>query len=318
MQERPRFRTDLVAHPVTEAGKRFVDVTDPDSGSTFRFYEVEYSVACSMDGKRDFGGLVSWSQEELGLQPSRSELETVVSTLGELGYLAEAGGADMMLGDAGKSPMSKPREPVAAPDVELGRAGATEDVDDAYEMEADTQIVSVEAEEPEVSVDLSQHLSVDQSDVKEAVRQSRVMGAVGEDDEDAATKVKGEPLTAEAVSKATEDAIAAEVDAEIKKEAAGAKPITIPSKAPAVKKVTPKKAPTPAEKAVAALPKPSERDEVKEPGGGAMTAVLVILLIVFAAGGWFVYTNFLQKSDDAASEVVPTNPAPAPVAKKKS
>jgi hypothetical protein len=47
---RPRFRTDLVAEPIEEAGQRFVDVIDPDTGSAFRFYDVEYSLACAMDG----------------------------------------------------------------------------------------------------------------------------------------------------------------------------------------------------------------------------------------------------------------------------
>ena len=46
--EKPRFRNDLVAQPIEEEGIRWVDVTDPDSGSTFRFYDVEYSIACAM------------------------------------------------------------------------------------------------------------------------------------------------------------------------------------------------------------------------------------------------------------------------------
>jgi len=301
MQERPRFRTDLVAHPVTEAGQRFVDVTDPDSGSTFRFYEVEYAVACAMNGQRDYDGLAKWSHTELGLEPSRNELETVVSTLDELGYLAGVGGADVMLGEAGKSPISSPRQAVSAPDVELGRAGASEDID-AYDYEADTQIAAVE--EPEVSVDLSQHLSVGADDVKEAVRQSRVMEAAVPEEDEAATEVKSEPLAASAVE-ATAAAIAAEVRKEEKKESAGARPITIPAKTPAVK------GPTPAEMAVAALPKP-EGDELKKPGSGGMVAVILVLLVIVAVAGYFVYTQVLNK-EGASSEVQPA-PASAPAA----
>ena len=55
--DRPRFRDDLVAQPLEEEGIRWVDVTDPNSGSTFRFYDVEYSIACAMDGARDIEGL---------------------------------------------------------------------------------------------------------------------------------------------------------------------------------------------------------------------------------------------------------------------
>ena len=50
---RPRFRTDLVAEVMEAEGQRFIDVIDPDTGDAFRFYEVEYSIACAMDGERD-------------------------------------------------------------------------------------------------------------------------------------------------------------------------------------------------------------------------------------------------------------------------
>ena len=52
-------------------GNRFIDVTDPDSERTFRFYEVEYSIACAMDGERDVDGLIHWAREELGLEPPK-------------------------------------------------------------------------------------------------------------------------------------------------------------------------------------------------------------------------------------------------------
>jgi len=167
---RPRFRTDLVTSPTTENGNRFVDVTDPDSGQTFRFYEVEYAVATAMNGERDVRALVDWAREELGLQPSAAEVETVVSTLDALGYLgasdvkvesaAPSGGdldisdlslgapgkspiraderrrreaSNIDLGSAGRSPRATPREDLPKPasaDVELGAAGGTEDEDE--------------------------------------------------------------------------------------------------------------------------------------------------------------------------------------------
>ncbi|MBT8496029.1 MAG: hypothetical protein KJO07_23500 [Deltaproteobacteria bacterium] len=300
MIQRPRFRTDLVAKPVLESGQRFVDVTDPDSGSTFRFYEVEYAVACAMDGKRDVGGLLAWSKSELGLEPSPAEVSTVVSTLSELGYLDKeaAAAADVELGAPGKSPIASSRPPVdSGVDVELGHAGGG--------VGDDTQVTDLSAmpsSDPEVSVDLSQHLPIGADDVKEAVRQSRVMGAVDapDDDDDAVTEVKSEPVSP-----------APAAANKVKKAAEASKPITIPAKPPAKK-------PSPAEQAAAALPKP-EGEAVKEPGGGgAMTAVLVILLLaVLAVGGWFVYTNFVQKSDGASSEVQPPAPAQpqAPVKK---
>ena len=246
----PRFRTDLVAEPIDEDGQRFIDVIDPDTGSAFRFYEVEYSIACAMDGARDLSGLVDWAREELGISPSPNELETVIATLGDLGYLAAAGAGfeaelaagvvaptygepevaapDIELGAGGVS--SGWSAPVAAPlpaagDVELGMAGGGEprsapapvaldaglgpagaapsadhpmvSAQDAMEPSATlrpssrpsmegyddgpTNLPEPSAgdfDDDEVSVDLSEHLAIHPSDVKEAVRASQVMKAV--------------------------------------------------------------------------------------------------------------------------------------------
>lgn len=93
LAERPRFRNDLVAQPIEEEGVRYVDVTDPNSGSTFRFYDVEYSIACAMDGAKDIHGLVEWTRAELGIETSQDELASVVNTLADLGYLEAAAAA---------------------------------------------------------------------------------------------------------------------------------------------------------------------------------------------------------------------------------
>ncbi len=85
--DRPRFRQDLVAEPIEDGATRFIDVQDPDSGVLFRFFEVEYSLACAMDGQRDVAGIVKWAEEELGLKANANEVRNVISTLGNLGYL---------------------------------------------------------------------------------------------------------------------------------------------------------------------------------------------------------------------------------------
>jgi len=125
----PRFRTDLVAQPIDEEGQRFVDVTDPDSGATFRFYDVEYSIACAMDGRRDLGELVDYALEELGLEASPEELETVIGTLDELGYL-ELVTAEDIAGEgevAGVADVASAEESEVdlAEGFELGAAGGT-------------------------------------------------------------------------------------------------------------------------------------------------------------------------------------------------
>lgn len=254
MIERPRFRTDLVAEPIDDGGLRFIDVLDPDSGNGFRFFEIEYSIACAMDGERDVAGLVRWAREELGVEPSAKEIGTVITTLGELGYLeGEAAEApaldepelvrgvvaaapepiepvhDFDLGTAGQ-PMGRPVDEMpAADDLELGTAGpsraaeardafgsgpdvAVEDVGGlgpAGGREFDTptppppempsatlrpvagrsdaeedgptnlpQPRTMDFEDDEVSVDLSDHLAISADDVKAAVRASKVMAAV--------------------------------------------------------------------------------------------------------------------------------------------
>src|SRR5690606_28409908 len=94
--ERPRFRQDLVAESIEDGATRFIDVLDPDSGTLFRFFEVEYSLACAMDGQRDVAGIIRWADEELGLKTNAKEVSHVIATLADLGYLergAEAAAA---------------------------------------------------------------------------------------------------------------------------------------------------------------------------------------------------------------------------------
>ena len=216
--QRPRFRTDLVSKPVEENGQRFVDVTDPDSGKTFRFYEVEYAVACAMNGDRSIGDLTDWARAELGLEPSPNELETVISTLGDLGYLASNGanldvddlalGApgrspldsgvpprpraeEFELGVAGKSPMGAPSKPQPAPSapVELGAAGfAAPEPRPPFEVDsrppeplhpaAPPPSMGTPGKKNRLSTNLGEHLEIGADDVREAVRQSKVMEAV--------------------------------------------------------------------------------------------------------------------------------------------
>lgn len=127
VNDKPRFRNDLVAQYIEDGGVQYVDVTDPNSGNTFRFYDVEYSIACAMNGDRDLPGLVEWTRAELGLETSADELMSVVSTLTELGYLDGAGenGESFELGAPGKTDFqAQPTVRGGVPVVELGAPGA--------------------------------------------------------------------------------------------------------------------------------------------------------------------------------------------------
>ena len=144
--ERPRFRQDLVAEPIEDGHTRFIDVMDPNNDSVFRFYEVEYSLACAMDGERDVPGIMRWAQEELGLTASANEVKSVIATLGDLGYLdgAAAPAARPEAAPATKpsiwDPPARPQDDgmlgrgvvvgqkrvnTPVPGVELGNAGAS-------------------------------------------------------------------------------------------------------------------------------------------------------------------------------------------------
>ncbi len=238
---RPRFRQDLVAELVEDGGQRFIDVGDPDTGHMFRFYEVEYSLACAMDGERDVAGIVRWAQEELGLTPSPNEVQTVISTLADLRFIdtgdvaadaqvakaaptqpatkapsqptAKAADPDLapgvVVGPAAAKPAPSGADfelghmtPAAAaakgsaelpkaPDLALGAPGATpvaappkapvEDIPlgaSGASAASTPSRPSKPAPQSEVSIDLSAHMNVRPDDVKEAVRQSRVMSAV--------------------------------------------------------------------------------------------------------------------------------------------
>ncbi len=211
--ERPRFRQDLVAEPIEDGNAKFVDVADPDSNAVYRFYEVEYALACAMDGERDVAGVVRWAQEELGLSTTANEVKSVIATLGSLHFL-----------DSEEAPVARPaaQQPAAAaredeylkpgvvvgdkraqtpvPELELGHAGASAPAPAPIEAKADDIAlgagVTTGARAPvapqakaddialgvpgraDVSVDLSEQVAVSPKDVKEAVRASKVMNAV--------------------------------------------------------------------------------------------------------------------------------------------
>jgi hypothetical protein len=245
-QERPRFRQDLVAELIEEQGARFIDVMDPDSDSVFRFYEVEYALACAMDGERDVAGIVKWAQEELGVTPSPKEVQSVIATLVDLKFIDTAApaadakvakaaqpaqpapaaaaaatpapvakvaptdtelargvvvgqniaakstheaAADLELGGAGSKAQHKAVDLPAAPDFALGSPGAAPIAAPAKAPVEDIALGAPGAREAakpapakpvvsEVSIDLAAHMPVGAADVKDAVKQSKVMSAV--------------------------------------------------------------------------------------------------------------------------------------------
>lgn len=83
----PSFRYDLQTEALEKGGKRYVEVSCPDKGNSFRFYEVEYALACGMDGTRNVGALVAWAKSELDLVTTEDEVSAIISKLADLSYL---------------------------------------------------------------------------------------------------------------------------------------------------------------------------------------------------------------------------------------
>jgi hypothetical protein len=216
-RDRPRFRQDLIAETVEHQGARFIDVMAPEGYDVFRFYEVEYSLACGMDGERDVAGIVKWAQDELGLTPSPQEVRTVIAALGDLGFIESAAAAEAEAAAAPEMVVAEPSGRAArptpsgfdlgaggdhgdtersaviplAPDLALGAEGAPRaarptpqahdvvlEISDPGEALDPGVQPDPQADVSDVSIDLSDHIAVRPDDVKEAVRASRVMSAV--------------------------------------------------------------------------------------------------------------------------------------------
>src|SRR5579885_2263698 len=86
MVESPRFRTDLLSQRGEAEGITFYDVTDKQTGTSFRMYEVEYLVAKALDG-RSLDAVAREVVAKLGVETNADELRGLVQKLGELGFL---------------------------------------------------------------------------------------------------------------------------------------------------------------------------------------------------------------------------------------
>jgi hypothetical protein len=86
----PRFRKDLEASATEADGVPCVDVRDPKTGTTFRFYDFEYQLALQFNGQplRD---VTVWASETYGVDLTVDGVNEFAGRLSELGFL-DAGG----------------------------------------------------------------------------------------------------------------------------------------------------------------------------------------------------------------------------------
>lgn len=168
--DRPRFRRDLVTESLQDDGVGYVEATDPQSGSRFRFYDFELAVAESLDG-RPLEDVVADVAERTGLELSPDQLASFATRLEELGFLepAEAvaefneqptrGNVEVIEEEPFEEPFIEPVTDFVAPTATVSNQGIPLDLRGIMEpelpMDAPTEtsipaVITVEAEaEPE-------------------------------------------------------------------------------------------------------------------------------------------------------------------------
>jgi hypothetical protein len=333
--DRPRFRQDLVAEAVEDGGQKFVDVGDPDNGQMFRFYEVEFSIACGMDGERDVAGLVQWAKDELGLSTQANEVRSVIATLGAHGFLDQAAATRAEIGDlASGIVVGQQKKPATSIDVELGNAGGAQasreqplpkaaDIDLGAPGVAagakapripveDVQLGAPGARQPrsEVSIDLADHVGVKPDDVKEAVRQSKQMSAV-EVPKELLDQVEAPVPPPKAPAPKVE---APKAPVEVAKPIEVAKPVEAP-KAPVVEAAKPVEKPvekpvakpvskTPVEKPAEKTPVVAEKQKAPPAPRQGVSPLLIILLIlaIGGAGAYFAWRYLLKEKQEPQAQ----------------
>ena len=82
----PRFRQDLATSPVEADGVPCVDVSDPRTGTSFRFYDFEYQLALQLNGQ-PVTGVLSWASEAFGADLTADGVNEFAARLRELGFL---------------------------------------------------------------------------------------------------------------------------------------------------------------------------------------------------------------------------------------
>ena len=87
----PRFRKELPAAATEVDGAPGVQVTDPETGTSFTFYEFEYDLAHQLDGKQDYDEIIAWAAANYQHGLSPEAIDEFSKQLAGLGFLDPAG-----------------------------------------------------------------------------------------------------------------------------------------------------------------------------------------------------------------------------------
>jgi hypothetical protein len=114
----PRFRQDLVATTTEADGVPCVDVSDPRTGTNFRFYDFEYQLALQLNGQ-PLREVTAWASQAYGVDLTAEGIGEFAGRLAELGFL-EPGGAAAAAAEATPPPSAAApaSEPMPPPDDE--------------------------------------------------------------------------------------------------------------------------------------------------------------------------------------------------------
>ena len=82
----PRFRKELPAAATETDGVPCVQVTDPETGISFTFYEFEYDLAHQLDGQ-DVEDVMAWAVANYQTDLTAEAIDEFAVKLGELGFL---------------------------------------------------------------------------------------------------------------------------------------------------------------------------------------------------------------------------------------
>src|SRR5450432_680691 len=118
---RPRLRADLITTTAEEDGVTYVEVRDPGTDNSFRFYDFEYALASRLDG-RPIGDVRGWAAETYGVDLPVDALDAFVDKLAGLGFLTTGD-----LPPATPEPAARPTEaaPGATPARPLAETAAS-------------------------------------------------------------------------------------------------------------------------------------------------------------------------------------------------
>ncbi|MES1165781.1 MAG: hypothetical protein ABUR63_08490 [Verrucomicrobiota bacterium] len=108
----PRFRQDLATSPVEADGIPCVDVSDPRTGTSFRFYDFEYQLALQLNGQ-PVTGVVSWASQTFGADLTPAGVNEFAARLRELGFLEGDGGATLEVSIPTLASLEEPGEDAA-------------------------------------------------------------------------------------------------------------------------------------------------------------------------------------------------------------